>query len=199
MNCRYVQSHLSAYIDMELTGAEQQRIRAHIECCMECSAEYETLRQVKGLMQCLPTIVPVRGEEVILKRIWEHRAVQREARRTRPYTRWWRYAWGAVAVALVMWFTPGDESSPVRSLQSDTLTAPLINSSPKRTFLFPSFRRSEPLPLTHSPSIPAHNPVVFPLSESPSPFAPNPTFIPVVENDWGTTGTLQPTFEILSR
>ncbi|MCS7066877.1 MAG: zf-HC2 domain-containing protein [Fimbriimonadales bacterium] len=196
MNCRYVQSHLSAYIDMELTGAEQQRIRAHLEYCMECSAEYETLRRVKHLVRRLPTVMPLSGEEVILQRIREYRSAQRTPRRLLFHTRWWRYAWSIAAIALVMWLTSSDQNSPIRPLQSDALTNHVHSSYPKRYFSFPFFRRSEPSPLMAPHYTPVHSPMILTTSESPHPFAPNPALMPVVENSWSATGTLQPAFGV---
>jgi len=198
MNCRYVQSHLSAYIDMELTGVEQQRIRAHLECCMECSAEYETIRRVKHLVRRLPTVTPLKGEEVILSRIREHRLAQRAPRRMLFHTRWWRYAWGAAAIALVIWLTPRDENNQFHSLQSDALTTSITSTSPKRSFVFPFFRRSEPSPLIVQQS-PVHSPVILTSPEPFNPLTPNPVIMPVVENNWGAAGTLQPPFEVQPR
>jgi len=184
---------------MELTGIEQQRIRVHLENCMECSAEYDTLRQVKHLIRHLPTMRPLRGEEVILQRIQKYRAVPRAPRRTLFHTRWWRYAWGAAAIALVIWLTPRDENNPPQPVQSDALVTPLTSSYPKRSFSFPLFMRSETNPIMPPPSVPGHTPVIL---TSPDPFAPlppNPAIMPVVENKWGTTGTLQPLFDLQPR
>ncbi|GBC92513.1 hypothetical protein HRbin15_00983 [bacterium HR15] len=200
MNCRYVQSHLSAYIDMELTGIEQQRFRAHLECCLECSAEYETLLRVKHLMRHLPTVAPLRsGEEVMLQRIQEYRMAQRAPRRTLFHTRWWRYAWGAAAVALAIWLTPREENKQLRPIQSDALTTSLTSPYSKRTFSFPPLRRSESNPLVSSSNMSPHTPVILLSPEPFGPIPPNPVIMPVVENRWGTTGTLQPTFELQPR
>jgi hypothetical protein len=196
MNCRYVQAHLSAYVDMELTGAEQQRIRAHLECCMECSAEYETLLRMKHLVRRLPTMQPPRGAEVILRRLIEYRAQQAPRRYRLWQTRWWRYAWGVVAAVLVFWWTSGNEPNPTRPIQSETIFPTLTSSYPKRSFSFPIFnRRSEPTPLTSPQFSPTHSPLIMPASSSP--LEPNPMLIPVVENRG--TGTLQPTFELQTR
>jgi hypothetical protein len=198
MNCRYVQAHLSAYADMELTGAEQQRIRAHLECCIECSAEYETLLRVKHLVRHLPPIYPSHGGEAILRRLDQYRVLQV----SRPYrlwqTRWWRYAWGVVAAALVFWWTSNNEANPTRPIQSDALIPTLTSPYPKRSFSFPLFnnKRSEPTSLTSPQFSPVQSPWIMPVSSSP--FEPNPMLVPVVENR-GTTGTLQPAFEMGTR
>ncbi len=195
MNCRYVQAHLSAYVDMELTGAEQQRIRAHLECCMECSAEYETLLRVKHLVRRLPTIHPPHGAEAILQRLVEYRIRQAPRRYRLWQMRWWRYAWGVVAAALVFWWTSGNETNPTSPIQSDALIPTLTSPYPKRSFSFPIFnnRRSEPTPLTSPQFSPLQSPLIMPVSSSP--FEPNPMLVPVVENR-GTTGPLQATFEL---
>ncbi len=43
MNCRHVQSIMSAYVDGELTGVEMMSVRRHISECKECFAEYEDI------------------------------------------------------------------------------------------------------------------------------------------------------------
>jgi predicted anti-sigma-YlaC factor YlaD len=66
MNCRYVQSRLSAYLDFELSGDEQQLIRSHLEECIECSCEFESLRRTKQLLRQMPIVKPRTGPEQVL-------------------------------------------------------------------------------------------------------------------------------------
>lgn len=47
MNCRKVQSLISAYVDSELAGVEMLAVRQHLSDCPECSAEFEALLRVK--------------------------------------------------------------------------------------------------------------------------------------------------------
>jgi anti-sigma factor RsiW len=75
MNCRYVQSRLSAYLDMELTGHEHQLIRSHIENCIECSTEFERLRRTKHLLRQLPVVQSSQGPEAVLVRLRAQRAM----------------------------------------------------------------------------------------------------------------------------
>ncbi len=81
MNCRYVQSRLSAYVDCELTGHEQIAIRAHLEQCMECSWEYETLRQTKTLLRQLPVVQPTTSPEWLLARLHQASTPSRTVRK----------------------------------------------------------------------------------------------------------------------
>jgi hypothetical protein len=196
MNCRYVQSHLSAYIDMELTGLEQQRIRAHLECCMECSAEYESLRKVKHLIRQMPTVVPRHGEEVVLERIRAYRQAQPSPRRIRVHTRWWRYAWGAASAAMLFWFLPSNDESPVRPLENSTMSSSISLQKPFTQRSFPlSF------PFSTAPLLPPVNaPTMWrPTEPMTQPFTPNPMVMPVVENSWSGSGTLQPSFDLQPR
>ena len=55
MNCKTVQSRLSAYLDRELGGDELLQMRAHMSVCSDCRSEAEGLRALKALiggMQC---------------------------------------------------------------------------------------------------------------------------------------------------
>jgi hypothetical protein len=50
MNCKSVQSRLSAYLDRELGGDELLQMRAHMSVCRECRCEAEGLRVLKSLL-----------------------------------------------------------------------------------------------------------------------------------------------------
>jgi len=50
MNCKSVQSRLSAYLDRELGGDELLQIRAHMSVCRECRCEADGLRTLKSLL-----------------------------------------------------------------------------------------------------------------------------------------------------
>ena len=72
MNCRKVNSLLSAYIDGELTGAEQLHVRRHLRSCGCCSDEHESLEQTKQILARLATRNPNPAlEDRILQRIAE--------------------------------------------------------------------------------------------------------------------------------
>jgi hypothetical protein len=106
MNCRYVQSRLSAYLDFELSGTEQQQIRSHLEACIECSCEFESLRRTKQLLKQMPVVKPRSCPEQVLLRV---RHPQPVASRSSFGVRWhaprfWQYAGGfALASALIFW------------------------------------------------------------------------------------------------
>lgn len=53
MNCRRINSLLSAYIDRELTGAEMLEVRQHLRDCPACDLEHETLQDTKRLLNSL--------------------------------------------------------------------------------------------------------------------------------------------------
>lgn len=50
MNCKAIQSRLSAYLDRELTGTELLQMRDHISGCFECRNELEELRSLKAML-----------------------------------------------------------------------------------------------------------------------------------------------------
>ena len=47
MNCRKVQSLISAYVDSELPGVEMLSVRQHLSDCAECNSEFEALLRIK--------------------------------------------------------------------------------------------------------------------------------------------------------
>ncbi len=53
MNCRYVQSRMSCYIDGELTGREMLLVRNHLSRCAGCDHELEQIVQTKQLLGSL--------------------------------------------------------------------------------------------------------------------------------------------------
>ncbi len=58
MNCKHIQSVLSAYIDGELPGDEMLAVRSHIHDCSVCSNELESCRKLKMLLSSLPHVEP---------------------------------------------------------------------------------------------------------------------------------------------
>jgi hypothetical protein len=161
MNCRYVQSRLSAYLDCELSGAEQQQIRSHLEVCIECSCEFESLRRTKQLLRQMPVVKPRSCPEQVLLRVRHSPPVA-----SRPLfgVRWhaprfWQYAGGlALASALIFWgrsedpeTTPLTTASPILTYTTAPSTPLLPAVAPElstvyRSYSPPLFRRS-PYPM----------------------------------------------------
>jgi len=56
VNCRRIQSLLSAYLDGELTGEEMISVRHHLSACEYCGDEYRSLQVVKKLLGSLDSI-----------------------------------------------------------------------------------------------------------------------------------------------
>lgn len=63
MNCRSVQSRLSAYLDGELTGQEMFCIRDHLNRCAPCQEELSSLRGLKRLIGSIECPEPSRDFE----------------------------------------------------------------------------------------------------------------------------------------
>jgi predicted anti-sigma-YlaC factor YlaD len=49
MNCKKIRILLSAYIDRELAGKEEESVNEHLKVCRDCSEELEYLKQTKKL------------------------------------------------------------------------------------------------------------------------------------------------------
>ena len=72
MNCRKVNNLLSAYIDGELTGADQLQVRLHLRTCGCCSEEHESLEETKQILARLSARTPnPELEDRILQRLAE--------------------------------------------------------------------------------------------------------------------------------
>jgi hypothetical protein len=56
MKCAEIQQLLSAYLDNELTGKEQEHVSQHLTTCAQCSQELNTLKTVSNLVSSLPKI-----------------------------------------------------------------------------------------------------------------------------------------------
>ncbi|MFN7018063.1 MAG: anti-sigma factor family protein [Fimbriimonadales bacterium] len=165
MNCRYVQSRLSAYLDMELSGVEQQQIRSHLEQCIECSCELESLRRTKQILRQMPVVVPPSGPERVLLQVRQSTpAPRRSVVFNWRATRWWQYAGGfALAAAFMLWSQSKEPTQDTDASSTANFTAV---SSPIFTYplsLDPvSAHRFSPLFQFRRSSNPIAEPVLMP-------------------------------------
>ena len=68
MKCRNIQKRLPVYQDGELGSVEQDRIKAHLTDCLECSKRYKELQRVWDLLSDLPDIQPMPGFHLQLRK-----------------------------------------------------------------------------------------------------------------------------------
>ncbi|MDQ2985213.1 MAG: zf-HC2 domain-containing protein [Armatimonadota bacterium] len=54
MNCSFVSSRMSCYIDGELPGDEMLSLRRHVESCASCRKQFETEKRLKRVLGTLP-------------------------------------------------------------------------------------------------------------------------------------------------
>ena len=101
MNCRCVQSKLSAYCDGELRGVESLQVRDHLSRCEVCMAELEVLREVTSYLQQLSQVPapPLGAEERAVARI---RSASGVAVRRLPQIALAGLAFGAVLGVIVL-------------------------------------------------------------------------------------------------
>jgi Putative zinc-finger len=62
MSCRWVRRRLSEHLDGELSGAESQRVAAHLESCPGCAGVWASLRETVGVLARIPRREP--GERI---------------------------------------------------------------------------------------------------------------------------------------
>ena len=151
MNCSKIQNLLSAYLDGEVTGEEQQLIRRHLRDCKVCSEEHDSLQTTKRLICGLSVRQPRSDlEQMILDVLAEEE--QCRTRRS-PIMAWWLtlpvnrrmqfaavFALGAVTLAAVR-IAPVLLSSP----HSQPLGATIAQSAPPATSWPASQRRLSPV------------------------------------------------------
>jgi predicted anti-sigma-YlaC factor YlaD len=112
MNCRYIESRLSCYVDGELTGREMLLIREHLAGCTECDRQVQQYARLKQLLGSLvvPEVRPgfedeliglvLRGDQRQLS-VWDRFC---EAARANILS--WSVGFAGVAVAVMIWVTP---------------------------------------------------------------------------------------------
>ncbi len=58
MNCRWVNRKLVEFLEGELSGAPNSKIKAHLDSCPVCSRELDVLKKSWALLDKLPAIEP---------------------------------------------------------------------------------------------------------------------------------------------
>lgn len=80
MNCRRINSLLSAYLDGELSGREMGDVRAHLDTCRSCQNEHETLWATKRMVASLALKVPREElENLLIAQGRRHEAARTES------------------------------------------------------------------------------------------------------------------------
>lgn len=185
MNCRYVQSRLSAYLDMELTGHEHQLIRSHIENCIECSTEFERLRRTKHLLRQLPVVQSSQGPEAVLVRLRAQRATVSQNAVIRVgwrSVRWWQMAVGAAAIGVFLWWNSTVAETPSDVTFASSTPKPLLFRSSSEPSLF---RMRSPLPSEMLNPVPFNQPV-FSTPILPTNYYPAHNSVPSFEGLYHT-------------
>lgn len=115
MNCRYIQSRLSAYIDSELTGFQQQVIRHHLQHCPECSREHEQIKQTKRLVNYLrPAPAPPEAEDRLMMVLMRRQQAGFSFSRKKSFFDlfWVRFSWATAAAVMLIWLAPRESMQP---------------------------------------------------------------------------------------
>jgi len=110
MNCRYVESRLSSYVDEELTGFEMMLVRRHLARCESCERERQNILSTKRLLSSLQCVATCEDfESRLMKAVlgsqsahwWER--FRKEAR-----ANWFAWSFGlcGLAAAVVIWVVP---------------------------------------------------------------------------------------------
>jgi len=83
--CGSMRGKFSEYLDGRLTGAEMQRVAAHVKDCRGCAAEWYSLRQAQATLAALG---PVQEPKDLLLRVRVAVSQERARRNKRPFQKW---------------------------------------------------------------------------------------------------------------
>ena len=135
MNCRRVNSLLSAYIDGELAGVEHLQIQRHLRECRSCSDDYESLLGTKRLLSNLRSAVPSADFETrILARIAQERSAPMPFARALAWwsvetAGWrWRLSLGTIGAAVAL----AALAAAVRPTPDDRLASRTLSAAQAR-------------------------------------------------------------------
>ena len=110
MNCNYVRSRMSSYVDGELPGDDMIAVRRHIDACAECAHEFAADRGIKQAVATMPEReVPADLESRLLSAVRQASTPQSAPAAHWPTSRM-AFALAAAAVAMfcVMLLRGGD-------------------------------------------------------------------------------------------
>src|ERR1700676_3011917 len=96
--CGSLREKFSEYLDGRLTGAEMQRIAAHLEDCRGCAAEWYALRQAQASVAALGSIPEPKD---LLLRVRVAVSQERARRNQRPFQSW-ILAWQNTVVSFLL-------------------------------------------------------------------------------------------------
>jgi hypothetical protein len=86
MKCKDIKKLLNSYIDNELSEKDVQRVRIHLQECIDCAEETAELDKVKEMMHCLPKLQAPHGlAEAVREKIITIKQPERSI--------FWRYSW----------------------------------------------------------------------------------------------------------
>jgi hypothetical protein len=101
MLCKRYEIMLSAYLDGELSAAQEKLVASHLEQCPDCQAEMAALTKVKGACRELPTPTPCREQwEKFSDQLLEELSHRKRRIRMPRYSIWLGKAAGIVLIAV---------------------------------------------------------------------------------------------------
>lgn len=132
MDCGSMLELLSASLDGELTPAEEELLRAHLDACPACRALREELAGVRGACGGPEVLPPAQLKARILENLPPQRAAK-----AHPWRRWGTLAAALALVAMAAWRlphvffqTPDQASAETVQDSRDTAAPPAREASP---------------------------------------------------------------------
>lgn len=86
LGCEWVKAHLDAYLDGELNTKQASDVKAHLDICPDCAAQYEEAKELLALVAAADDVLPdPQAHEAVMRVV---AAEPRRSRRISPLT--WR-------------------------------------------------------------------------------------------------------------
>jgi hypothetical protein len=143
MNCRYVESRLSCYVDGELTGREMLLIREHLASCPECDHQVQEFASMKQVLGSLQTPLVRSGfEDELVTKVLGHCLPQPSLwdRVVCAITRGNAFSWGLGAVgviaAVAILFTPEHQNLFTKGTSAPSPAAAMAGD--QKPYILPS-------------------------------------------------------------
>ncbi len=80
MSCSSAANHFPAFLEGDLSAAEQRRIDVHMASCSQCSAEIRQMRQLQATLRRMPVRVPPASLKTRLRVVASRELVRQKSR-----------------------------------------------------------------------------------------------------------------------
>ena len=84
ISCSAAANHFPAFLEGDLSAAEQRRIDAHMDTCGRCSAQVQQMRQLRSTLRRMPARIPPAALRTRLRVVASRELVRQKSRASLP-------------------------------------------------------------------------------------------------------------------